>query len=65
MHIQIARAYYIKTMKGAMEVHKDHKAILECYEDRDLEALKREITTHIQRIRASVLEILDEGNPVM
>jgi len=65
VHIQIARAYYMKTMKGAMEVYKDHKAILKCYEDRDLEVLKREIATHIQRIKASVLEILDAGNPVM
>lgn len=65
VHLQIARIYYMKQMKRAIEVHKDHKAILKCCENKNLAALKKEITTHIKRIESAVLEVLDEANPVL
>ena len=40
VHLQIERIYYLKRMKVAAEVHKDHEAILKGYANKGSRGFK-------------------------
>ena len=61
VHVQIARAYYAQIDKRVQDTHEEHKAILQAFEARDWETLRKTLIRHIDGVKNCILEHMDEN----
>lgn len=58
IHIQIARAHYLRSVEGALQAQQEHKAIYAAFKTGDLERISKAVATHINNVKSGVLESL-------
>ena len=56
IHIQVARVHYSHSTASVRQTQREHRAIYEAFESGDLEQVKRAISTHINNVRAEIIE---------
>jgi DNA-binding GntR family transcriptional regulator len=56
IHIQVARVQYLHSTESVRQTQREHRAIYEAFESGDLEQVKRAISTHINNVRAEIIE---------
>jgi DNA-binding GntR family transcriptional regulator len=56
IHIQVARVHYSHSTASVRQTQREHRAIYEAFESGDLEQIKRAISTHINNVRAEIIE---------
>lgn len=61
IHIQVARVHYSHSVESVAQTQKEHQAIYQAFENRDLEQVKKTIATHINSVRGAVLMSLKAG----
>lgn len=55
-----SRIYFRREARSALEVRAEHEAIIQGYEERNLDAVCRAVSLHCQRGRTGMLAILEE-----
>jgi len=60
VHMQVARAHYLDTVENALEAQREHEAMLNDINARDLNALKKDLSDHINNVRGRILTLLEE-----
>ncbi|HSR31290.1 MAG TPA: GntR family transcriptional regulator [Anaerolineae bacterium] len=62
IHIQIARAHYLRSVEGALQAQQEHKAIYEAFQSGDVEQVNEALSTHVNNVKTGVLKSLKLGN---
>jgi DNA-binding GntR family transcriptional regulator len=60
LHMQAARAYYLKNVENATEIQSQHEAIVEGFKMRDAAQVRQVLKAHITEVKDRILHILDE-----
>ncbi|HET7009700.1 MAG TPA: GntR family transcriptional regulator, partial [Anaerolineales bacterium] len=58
VHIQVSRAHYLNTVEDAVQALLEHDAIVDAFRARDAEAVERSLGTHINNVRARIVDLL-------
>lgn len=58
IHIQIARAHYLRSVEGALQAQQEHEAIYEAFNNGNWEQVKKALSTHINNVKTGVLKSL-------
>lgn len=53
--IQVARVHYLHSVESVTHTQREHQAIYQAFENRDLEQIKQAIAAHINSVRDAVL----------
>jgi len=56
----VTRAHYLDTIENALEAQKDHEAMVDAIANRDINALKSALATHLETVRTRILNLLEE-----
>lgn len=65
VHINIARAYFVKELENASQGQQEHERIVQAYRDRDLGALKAVLKIHITSVRDLVLQSVEAAGGIL
>ena len=57
--MQVARVHYLDTVENALQAQREHEAMLNAINARDLNALK-DLSDHINNVRGRILTLLEE-----
>jgi len=60
VHMQVARVHYLDTVENALQAQREHEAMLNAINARDLNALKKDLSDHINNVRGRILTLLEE-----
>ena len=60
VHMQVARAHYLDTVENALQAQREHEDMLNAIHGRDLNALKKALTDHINNVKARIQTLLEE-----
>lgn len=60
LHMQAARAYYLKNVENATEIQRQHDTIIEGFKIRDVVRIRQALTMHITEVKERILHILDD-----
>lgn len=60
VHIQVARAHYLKHVENARQAHEEHLAILQAFRDGDPQRARDSLREHITNVAVRIQEVLQE-----
>jgi len=60
VHMQVARAHYLRLVENAYQAHQDHEAILRAFKGGDEKQVHDAIHSHITKVKERILELLNE-----
>lgn len=60
LHVHAARAYYVKNIENAIEIQRQHEAIIAGFQARDAAEVHHILTIHIADVKERILNILNE-----
>jgi DNA-binding GntR family transcriptional regulator len=55
VHIHIARAHYLRQVLGGIQANREHRQILDAFEQRSWPQVERALSTHIQNVKTAIL----------
>lgn len=65
IHLNIARVYYVKELRNAVQGQREHEGIVQAYRARDLPALKAILEVHITSVRDLVLQSVEAAGGIL
>jgi DNA-binding GntR family transcriptional regulator len=60
VHMRVARAHYLNTVENAMQAQKEHEAMINAIQRKDLDALKEALRSHISNVTTRIKGLLEE-----
>ncbi len=63
VHIQVARAHYVRNVQSARDAQQEHQAIVEAFEKGNLSQIRASLTRHIDNVESALLAAI-EGNGI-